>query len=145
MAEYPDAEDPDFERLVGIVLRPLVTKDDHIGNFLVVDFEQISEVLGETDVPFITIRKRGGTRDVDDFTLYANIEVSCWGKSREVAQGTGRKAVKLLLALDGGSEIDGVLIDTVEDAAGSEEIIEVDDRQDTQLFTIGARPLYPVP
>lgn len=142
MAEYPDADEPDFERLVGHLLRPLVSQDNHIGNFLVVDFEQISPVLGEADVPFITIRKRGGTRDVDDFTLFANIEVSCWGKSREVAQGTARSAAKLLLACDGGSEIDGVLIDTVEDAAGSEEVIEVDDRQDTQLFTIGARPLY---
>lgn len=147
MSEYPDnATDPDFEKLVGVLLRPLVSDDSHIGNFLVVDYDQIEELLEGEDQPedpaFITIRKRGHNRDVDDFTITANIEVSCWGKTRSTAQGTAREAIKLLLQCDGGSEIDGVLIDTVEDMTGSEEVIETDDRRDVQLVAIGARPIY---
>lgn len=147
MSEYPDnGKDPDFEKLVGIVLRPLVPSDDHIGNFLIVDYDQVVEILEGEDAPedpaYITIRKRGHNRDVDDFTITANIEVSCWGKTRSTAQGTAREAIRLLLQHDGGSEIDGVLIDTVEDMTGSEEVIETDDRRDVQLVAIGARPIY---
>lgn len=147
MSEFPEnGTDPDFEKLAASVLRPLVPSDDHIGNFLVVDYDQIQPMLEGEDQPedpaYITIRKRGHNRDVDDFTITANIEVSCWGKTRSTAQDTGREAIKLLLQHDGGSEIDGVLIDTVEDMTGSEEVIETDDRRDVQLVAIGARPIY---
>lgn len=147
MSEYPEnGTDPDFEKLVASVLMSLVPDEDHIGNFLIVDYDQIEPQLfpddPAVDPAFISIRKRGHTRDVDHFTITANIEVSCWGKSRSTAQDTAREAARLLLQCDGGSEVDGVLVDTVEDLTGSEEIIEPDDRCDSQLFAIGARPIY---
>lgn len=143
MSEFPDADYPDFEKVVGVLLRPLVAKDSHIGNHLVIEFDQVVEAIGQLDTPFITIRKRGGPIDGDDFTAYPNIEVSCWGKSRQVVVAAEAKVVRLILQ-SAGEEVDGALIDSAEDITGGEESVleNPDDRCIIRMFRLGFRPQY---
>lgn len=132
---------PDFEKVIGALLRPLVVHDNDIGNFLVLDYD---EQIGNHDTPFITIRERGGEFDMDDFTSYPNIEVSSWGKTRSVARNTNAQ-VQLLILQVAGEEVDGVLIDSAEDVTGSEEpsgLENPDDRCVTRMFRLGFRPQY---
>ena len=141
MSEYPDNVTwPDPEKVVGTIVRPLVGHDAHVGNFLVVDYD---EQIGDQDQPFITVRERGGVIDDDDFTSYPNVEVSCWGKTRSVARSTMSEATKLVLQ-SGGTEVDGVLVDSAEDITGSEEPVleNPDDRVLTKMFRLGFRPIY---
>lgn len=141
MSEYPDNVTwPDPEKVVGTIVRPLVGHDAHVGNFLVVDYD---EQIGDQDQPFITVRERGGVIDQDDFTSYPNVEVSCWGKTRSVARNTMSEATKLVLQ-SGGTEVNGVLVDSAEDITGSEEPVleNPDDRVLTKMFRLGFRPIY---
>ena len=143
----PNAVYPDIEKVFATVLRPLVEKDSFIGNFVIADYDQdrIDEETGEpSESPFIEIHRRGGEYDPDDFSYYPNVEILCWGKSRSVANETADKAQIMLLGC-GGAEIDGVLIDLVEDATGDEEVRQnnFDDRCVTRQFRAGYRPTYP--
>lgn len=141
MSEYPpNVTWPDPERVVGSIVRPLVGHDAHIGNFLIVEYD---EQVGDQDMPFITVRERGGVIDDDDFTSYPNVEVSCWGKTRAVARSTMSEATRLVLQ-SGGTEVDGVLVDSAEDITGAEEPVleNPDDRCLTKMFRLGFRPIY---
>lgn len=142
MSEIPiNMEIPDFEKVIGALLRPLVVHDADIGNFLIVNYD---EQIENHDTPFITIRERGGAFDLDDFTSYPNIEVSCWGKSRSVARSTAASTFVLVLQA-AGEEVEGVLIDSAEDVTGAEEPGDVsnnDDRCVTRMFRLGFRPQY---
>jgi len=144
MSNYPEGLDyPDPEKVVGAILRPAVENDFDIGNFLVVDFEQVEEYIGNTDRLFVTVRERGGSGIADDFTNYPNVEVSCWGKSRSVARNGMDQVLKLVLQ-SGGTEVDGVLVDSAEDVTGAEEPVleNPDDRCLTRMFQLGFRPNY---
>lgn len=139
MSNWPeDVEWPDGEKLAGALLRPLVVHDNDIGNFLIVDY---NEQIANHDTPFITVRERGGYEDPDDFTSYQDIEVSCWGKSRNVARSTSRKALAILLNAE---EVDGITIDGVEDVTGAEEpmLDNPDNRCVTRLIKMAFRPIY---
>ncbi len=144
--EYPDADWPDVERVVGVLLRPLVSADEYLGNFVVLDYDQ---QIGDANTPFITIHERGGELNSDDFTYFARIEVECWGKNRAVARSTMTKVMRIVLG-SGGSEVavpgDPVpsLIDMAEDTTGAEEraLENPDDRCVTRMFTLGFRPMY---
>lgn len=140
MSEYPDAGYPDMEKLVASHIRPLVGHDAHIGNFVILDYDDQVE---DHDSPFITVRYRGGVIDSDDFTWYVNIEVSCWGKSRPVAQGTSFAAARLLFGC-AGEGIGDVGIDGVEDVTGPEELTvsTPDDRCMTRIYQLAVRPQY---
>ena len=147
MSEWHDGEYPDFEKVVGARLLPLVKYPEHIGNFLVFEFDQIEEAWQNDDderMPFITIRHRGGPVDPDDFTAYPLIEVSCWGKSRPVAVRADQDVLRLMMSA-AAEEVAGALIDSVEDLTGSEEVNleNPDDRCKTRLFRLGFRPQYP--
>ncbi|WNM69941.1 tail terminator [Rhodococcus phage GuyFagieri] len=143
MSEWHEAPYPDFEKVVGVLLRPLVAYDEHIGNFLVAGYDQIAATM-EDGTPFITILKRGGPIDPDDFTAYPLIEVSCWGKSRPVAVKAEADVLRLMMSA-AATEVDGALIDSVEDLTGSEEVNleNPDDRCVTRMFRLGFRPQYP--
>ncbi|QAY17383.1 tail terminator [Gordonia phage IDyn] len=147
-SDFPEgAVYPDIEKLLAKVLRPLVEKDSHIGNFVVSDYDQdsIDEDTGEEVAgPFIEIHRRGGEYDPDDFSYYPNVEVLFWGKSRPVANDTAHKGTILLLGCS-GAVIDGVQIDLLEDATGDEEVRQnnFDDRCVTRQFRVGYRPTYP--
>ncbi|AVE00692.1 tail terminator [Gordonia phage Buggaboo] len=147
-SDFPEgAVYPDIEKVFASVLRPLVEKDTYIGNFVIADYDKdaIDEDTGEVaSSPFIEIHRRGGEYDPDDFSYYPNVEILCWGKSRSVANDTAHK-VAILLHGCGGAEIDGVLIDLVEDATGDEEVRQnnFDDRCVTRQFRAGYRPIYP--
>lgn len=147
-SDFPEAVHyPDIEKVLGVLLRPLVEKDSYIGNFVISDYDQdaIDEDTGQvTDSPFIEIHRRGGEYDPDDFSYYPNVEILFWGKSRSVANDTAAKG-SILIHGCGGAEIDGVLIDLAEDATGDEEIRQnnFDDRCVTRQFRLGYRPIYP--
>lgn len=147
-SDFPEgAQYPDIEKVFASVLRPLVEKDSFIGNFVIASYDEdaIDEDTGETvESPFIEIHRRGGEYDPDDFSYYPNVEVLFWGKSRSVANDTAAKGALLLLGC-GGAEVDGVLIDLVEDATGDEEVRQnnFDDRCVTRQFRAGYRPIYP--
>lgn len=141
MSDFPeDVEWPDGEKVAGELLRPLVVHDNDIGNFLIVNY---TEQIANHDTPFITIRERGGYEDVDDFTSYQNIEVSCWGKSRNVARTTARKALAIMLNA-GGEEVNGITVDSTEDVTGAEEpmLDNPDNRCVTRLIKMAFRPIY---
>ncbi|ATS93119.1 tail terminator [Gordonia phage Patio] len=147
-SDFPDGITyPDIEMLFGSVLRPLVEKDSHIGNFVISDYDQdkIDEVTGQViETPFIEIHRRGGEYDPDDFSYSPNVEVLFWGKSRDMANGTANLATILLLGCS-GAEVDGVYLDFVEDSTGDEEVRQnnFDDRCVTRQFRTGYRPIYP--
>ncbi|WGH20819.1 tail terminator [Gordonia phage Commandaria] len=147
-SDFPEgARYPDIEKVFATALRPLVEKDEYIGNFVIAEYDQdkidpdTEEVI---DSPFIEIHRRGGEYDPDDFSYSPNVEVLFWGKSRSVANDTAAKGTILLLGC-GGAEIDGVYIDFVEDATGDEEVRQnnFDDRCVTRQFRAGYRPTYP--
>ncbi|WAA19666.1 tail terminator [Gordonia phage Dalilpop] len=138
---------PDIEKLFASVLRPLVEKDSHIGNFVISDYDEdkVDEQSGEVvDGPFIEIHRRGGEYDPDDFSYSPNVEVLFWGKSRSVANDTAGLGTILLLGCS-GAEVDGIQLDFVEDATGDEEVRQnnFDDRCVTRQFRTGYRPIYP--
>lgn len=143
MSEYPDEGYGDIEKAIGALLRPLVAEDWHIGNFLVAEYDQIREPVEASGTPFITIICRGGPIDPDDFTWYADVEVSCWGKTRQVAVSTADQATRLILQA-GGEEIDGIGIDAVEDVTGPNwtSVQNPDDRGLTRVFQLALRPQY---
>lgn len=142
-SQYPEMVYPDVEKAVGRLLRPLVADDGHIGNFIIVEFDQVSAVIGELETPFIGIRLKGGPIDSDDFTWYPNIEVSCWGRTRSVAQGAAFDATRLVMST-GGEECGGVGIDSVEDVTGPEEQMfdSRDERAMRRIFQFAIRPEY---
>jgi len=149
MAEYPDATWPDYEKVVGALLRPLVADNSHIGNLLVDYDSQVGDIIidGEPvermETPRITIHERGGAVDPDDFTAFPRVEVACWAKKRQLARDTATSVTTLMLH-SGGTEVAGALIDSVEDSTGSEELSleNPDDRCIIKLFTMGFRPQY---
>lgn len=142
-SQYPEMVYPDIEKAVGRLLRPLVADDGHIGNFVIIEFDQVSEVIGALETPFISIRLRGGPIDSDDFTWYPNIEVSCWGRTRSVAQDAAFEATRLIMST-GGEECGGVGIDGVEDVTGPEEQMfdSRDERAMRRMFQLAIRPEY---
>lgn len=144
MSGMDDTDFADMEKAVGALLLPIVQDPDHIGNFLVIEYDQVGALLDATDKPFITIRERGGVLDSDTFTSYTNIEVSCWGKSRQVARKAAKDSFRLLMQCEDGAEVDGVLIDGVEDMTGAEEVSleNPDDRCVTRMFQLSSRPQY---
>lgn len=143
MSEFPDADYGDIEKAVGVLLRPLVAENEHIGNFLIAEYDQIADPVELYGKPFIVLQLRGGPIDLDDFTWYANVEVSCWGKTRQVAVDATRDATRLILQA-AGEEVGGVLIDNVEDSTGPQwQFLEnPDDRCMTRVFEFALRPQY---
>lgn len=141
MSDYPDnVEWPDPEKVVGTLVRPIVAFDEHVGNFLIADYD---EQIAPIDTPFITVRERGGSIDPDDFTSYPLVEVSCWGKTRLVARNAMKQALSVILQ-SGGTEVNGELVDSAEDMTGAEEPVleNPDDRCVTRMFRLGFRPIY---
>lgn len=134
---------PDVEKCIGALLRPLVTHDAHIGNFVILDYDQQIE---EQDTPFIEIHRRGGPKDLATFTDWPVVEVSCWGKSRAVAQETMDGIVRLLLLdnIDGHFMAGDGFFDSVEDVTGSEEVEtqNPDDRCVSMTVQLSCRPMY---
>ncbi|AYB69157.1 hypothetical protein SEA_EMIANNA_34 [Gordonia phage Emianna] len=147
-SDFPEgAQYADIEKVFAFVLRPLVELDEHIGNFVIADYDQdkLDENTGAViETPFIEIHRRGGEYNPDDFSYSPNVEVLFWGKSRDMANGTADLGTILLLGC-GGAEVDGVYLDFVEDATGDEEIRQnnFDDRCVTRQFRTGYRPTYP--
>lgn len=148
---------PDAERCIAELLRPLVRHDEHIGNFVVDDFdEQILGIDPGTGEPldnaelgdglFITVTERGGVVDIPTFSAYPVLEVSCWGKSRSVARNGASQVLRLLVLdnLDGQFMAGGCLFDNVEDISGQEEVTVTnpDDRCVSQTFQLECRPMF---
>jgi hypothetical protein len=134
---------PDAEKCIGTLLRPLVEHDAHIGNHVILDYD---EQVGDQDTPFIELHRRGGPTDLATFTDWPVVEVLCWGKSRAVAQETMDGVIRLLLLdnLDGHFMAGDGFFDTVEDVTGSEEVesSNPDDRCVSRTFQLSCRPMY---
>lgn len=143
MSEYPDAGYGDIEKALGELLRPLVAEPEHIGNWPIIDYQQIEDPAEMYGTPMIGITLRGGPIDPDDFTWYVNVEVSCWGKTRSVALGAEAEVRRLVLQ-SGGEEVAGVLIDAVEDVTGPQwiSVQNPDNRGMTRIFQFALRPQY---
>ena len=158
MTDSPIPDFPDTERCIAELLRPLVREADHIGNFVVEDFD--TQVLGWSDDGqhttdllglgddglFITVTERGGPVDLATFTAYPILEVSCWGKSRSVARNGAARVLRLLVLdnLDGQFMAGGHLFDSAEDISGQEEVTVTnpDDRCVSQTFQLECRPMF---
>lgn len=136
---------PDVEKCVAALLRPIVADDNHIGNFVIADFDDVIEA-GQGDTPHIEIHRRGGRPDMATFTDWPLVEVLCWGKSRSVAVGAARDVVRLLVLNnpDGHFMAGEGFFDSVEDVTGSEEISSEnpDDRCVSMTFELSCRPMY---
>lgn len=140
-SEIPDF--PDAEVCIAALLRPLVAFDNHIGNFVIEDYD---EQVDDKDELYIELHERGGRIDMSRFTAWPMIEVMCWGKSRTVAQDGMKQVVRKLL-LDnraGHFMAGGAFFDSVEDVTGSTEepSDNPDDRCVSRTFQLECRPMY---
>lgn len=137
---------PDVEKCFADLLRPLVAEDDHIGNFVILDFDKLVLDTGWEDTPFIELHERDGDLDPATFTKWPVLEVLCWGKSRDVARGTAAAVSKLIVEdnFQEQFEAGGELFDSAEIIAGSSEqsVENPDNRCVTLTFQLECRPIY---
>lgn len=137
---------PDVEVCIADLLRPLVEEDDHIGNFVIVDFDEMVLETGWEDTPFIEVHELDGDIDNATFTKWPVLEVLCWGKSRDVARQTAAAVTKLIVEdnFQEQFEAGGELFDSAELIAGSAEqkTINPDNRCVTLTFQLECRPIY---
>lgn len=111
IGEFPDVE---------VVLTDLLTPLAYTCSTLPDTEEEFTELL-----PLIWVRRTGGRRDLDNITDNPQVQLSTYAHTRSEAFGLMNR-VTTAIESSPGTTVNGVLVDSVTDITGAEQIPDID-------------------